>query len=450
MVKLRLADQWNHSKAMYVVMLPLMTVLAVDLLIGNVADIYTVQVKSDAGFALFLTISLVSIAGQFYFLGIVKRKMNQIDSEPLRLSKVVFIIQLVLISIIILIIFQIIYGSFYFTSLLSISTAISYVLTITLMAILALRFLTWFKTSKNLALLFYGCAAGVIVLNSAFTIILFDSILMKKPPVITLSSEIIFDLGYEPGTFMSYVITIQAYTFTAFIVLTWGGTIMIIHHNIQRVGKVKFWVLVLLPLIYFLSYFITLYQQIYPDSTVTQAISENFAIPILLGTASVTACGILFGLSFLLIARSISLTSHIREYMLITGFGFMLFFNTGSATVLQAAYPPFGLPNVSFVGLAAYLIFFGLYHSALSIAHDVKLRQLVRDSLRKDSGFLKSIGDAQMLGELEGKILEITKKNSDTLEEKSGEESSMSDEEIKGYVHYVLEEIRTRKNIATG
>jgi hypothetical protein len=126
MVKLRLADQWNHSKAMYVVMLPLMTVLAVDLLIGNVADIYTVQVKSDAGFALFLTISLVSIAGQFYFLGIVKRKMNQIDSEPLRLSKVVFIIQLVLISIIILIIFQIIYGSFYFTSLLSITTAVSY------------------------------------------------------------------------------------------------------------------------------------------------------------------------------------------------------------------------------------------------------------------------------------------------------------------------------------
>ena len=136
--------------------------------------------------------------------------------------------------------------------------------------------------------------------------------------------------------------------------------------------------------------------------------------------------------------------------MLLTGFGFMLFFNTTSATVLQAAYPPFGLPNVSFVGLAAYLIFFGLYHSALSIAHDVKLRHLVRDSLRKDSGFLKSIGDAQMMGELESKILEITKKNSDTLEEKSGEESSMSDEEIKSYVHYVLQEIRTRKNIPTG
>ena len=36
----------------------------------------------------------------------------------------------------------------------------------------------------------------------------------------------------------------------------------------------------------------------------------------------------------------------------------------------------------------------------------------------KDSGFLKSIGDAQMMDELECKILEITKKNSDILEEK--------------------------------
>ena len=80
----------------------------------------------------------------------------------------------------------------------------------------------------------------------------------------------------------------------------------------------------------------------------------------------------------------------------------------------------------------------------------MKLRQLVLDSIIKDSGFLKSIGDAQMMGELEGKILEITKINSDTLEEKSGEESSMSDEEIKSYVHYVLQEIRTRKNIPTG
>ena len=40
---------------------------------------------------------------------------------------------------------------------------------------------------------------GVIVLNSAFTIILFDSILMKKPPVITPAqrSFLIWDMNQE-------------------------------------------------------------------------------------------------------------------------------------------------------------------------------------------------------------------------------------------------------------
>lgn len=85
---------------------------------------------------------------------------------------------------------------------------------------------------------------------------------------------------------------------------------------------------------------------------------------------------------------------------------------------------------------SAYLILFGLYHSALSVAHDVKLRQLVRRSLEKDS----SIGNAQMMQELENKILDITKKNSDILEEKSGEEPSMTNEEIRNCIHYVMNE----------
>jgi hypothetical protein len=434
---------------MYTVMVPLMTVLVIDLLISNVADIYSEQMKSNTGFTIFLTISTVSVAGQCYFLRLIRKRANTTSIGSLRFGNAVLITQLVLIVIIFFVIVQMISSSFYFTSLLSITTAISYALTIALMATLTWRFLAWFKRTKNLALLLYGSAAAVIVFNSIFAIILFDSILMKKPPLVTPSSEIIFDLGYEPGTFMSYVITIQTHSYTAFIILTWGGTIMIIRHNIQRIGRVRFWALVFLPLIYFLSYFVTLYQEFYPDSTVTKAISENFAIPILLYTVSITACGILFGLGFLLIARSISPTSNIKWYMMIAGLGIILFFNTSSAVVLQAAYPPFGLPNVSFVGLAAYLVFFGLYHSALSIAHDVKLRQLVRNSVIKDSGFLNSMGNAQMIGELEDKVLRIKKKYSDVLEEKSGEESSMSDEEIKGYVHYVLQEINTRKNIPT-
>jgi hypothetical protein len=66
------------------------------------------------------------------------------------------------------------------------------------------------------------------------------------------------------------------------------------------------------------------------------------------------------------------------------------------ATVLQAGYPPFGLANVSFVGLSSLLILSGLYYSAISVAHDARLRQSIKKSAIEESKLLASIGAAQM------------------------------------------------------
>jgi hypothetical protein len=64
----------------------------------------------------------------------------------------------------------------------------------------------------------------------------------------------------------------------------------------------------------------------------------------------------------------------------------------------------------------------------------------VRRSLVKDSNFLNSIGNAQMMQELETRVLDMTKKNSDILEKQSGKEPSMTNEEIRTYIHYVMNE----------
>lgn len=419
-----------------------MAALITDYLLSNIADIISEQLKSNAGIGLFIVISVISILGQLFLLRIVKNMMGKQELRKLSLRKVVEIIQYILIAILITIIFQVVFASAYLTNILSISTAISYGLTIVIMGIFASRLLMWFKRNKNLALLLYGIAAIVIMINAMSSIILFDSILMTKPETVSQESQVIFDLGFEPGTPMSTVITSQSYSFSAYILLTWGGTIMILRHNIQRIGKVKFWALVLLPIVYFMSYFVTFYQVLYPESIVTQALSENFAIPIILGSAAVSSCGILFGLGFLLIAGSIKPDTVVKDYMRVTAFGYILFFTAASATVLQAAYPPFGLPNVSIVGFSAYLIFFGLYHSAVSLANDVKLRQLMRNTILDKSKFLDTIGNAQMKQELEKTVFDIVKKNADELERESEVPSSMTEDEISQYLQTVIKEIR--------
>lgn len=423
-------------------MVLMMSALIIDFLLSNIADIISDQIKSSAGLALFIVVSLVSIMGQLYLLRTVKNITNRQELGKSALQKMVEIIQYILISIIIITILHIVFASLYLTIILSITTAISYGLTILIMGILARKLLVWFKRSKNLALLLYTLAAAVVIFNAGSTIILFDNILIEKPQTVSRESKVIFNLGFEWGTPMSLVVTSQSYSFSAYFLLTWGGTIMILRHNIQRIGRIRFWALVSLPIVYFMSYYITLYQQIYPESTVTKALSENFIIPILLYSVSLTACGILFGLGFLLIARSVSSASNVKDYMLITGFGFILFINSASATVLQAAYPPYGLPNVSVVGLSAYLIFFGLYYSAVSVANDVKLRQLIRKTLLDKSKLLDSISNAQMLQEVENSVLDIVRKSADKLEQESGAPPAMIEDEIRQYLQIVIKEIR--------
>jgi len=133
--------------------------------------------------------------------------------------------------------------------------------------------------------------------------------------------------------------------------------------------------------------------------------------------------------------------------MIITAYGFILYFITGGATVLQAGYPPFGLANVSFVGLASFLILVGLYHSAISVAHDVKLRKIIKKSAMEESKLLVSIGSAQMEQEIQRRVLKNTKQQQDTLTQQTGVQSSLTEYEIKQYLTTVLREIKIIQNV---
>jgi hypothetical protein len=95
--------------------------------------------------------------------------------------------------------------------------------------------------------------------------------------------------------------------------------------------------------------------------------------------------------------------------MVITACGCILFLNSAQATVLQAGYPSYGLANVSFVGLAFFLILTGLFNSTVSVAQDVKLRRSIKSSaLLPSSKLLDNIGTAQLTKEIEDKVMKMT------------------------------------------
>src|SRR5262249_32265152 len=77
--------------------------------------------------------------------------------------------------------------------------------------------------------------------------------------------------------------------------------------------------------------------------------------------------------------------------------GIVLLFSAGHSalTVSSAPYPPFGLASVWFVGFASYLLFVGIYFTALSVARDAELRRLIRKYVERQSTLLDSIGTSE-------------------------------------------------------
>ena len=163
---------------------------------------------------------------------------------------------------------------------------------------------------------------------------------------------------------------------------------------------------------------------------------------ILVVSMSSTVAGIIFGAAFLSIARTLRRGTAIRDYLILAAYGMLIFYIAGSATVSQAAYPPFGLVSTAFTGLSTYLIYVGLYSSAVTLSQDLNLRKTIRKSVMEQSKLLDSIGTAQMERELQTSILTIAKKTSDEMKENSGIEASLSEDDIRDYMSLVIKELK--------
>jgi hypothetical protein len=163
-------------------------------------------------------------------------------------------------------------------------------------------------------------------------------------------------------------------------------------------------------------------------------------------TFSEPAGGILFGVAFWIVARSIRHDSAVRDYMIIAALGLVLLFTSNQVRgLLTGPYPPFGLVTISFMGLSEYLILVGIYSSAISVSEDSILRQSIRTIAIKESSLLDSIGMAQMEQQIQRKVVEFTKRNQDKMTEETGIQSSLSEEDVKDYLQKVIREVKKQK-----
>jgi hypothetical protein len=280
------------------------------------------------------------------------------------------------------------------------------------------------------------------VVNGVTGLVSYLAMLQEQQKEVVTSADVALFPEFDPESFYQQINAVSQISSSVAYVLTWIGTVMLLQPYIRRIGKIKFYAIMGSTMVYYLiSYPLFVLGYFTPAEETDLDVMNNILI---FGIASVLG-GIIFGAAFLSVARTLQKGSAIREYMIIAACGFVLFYVAGSAAVIQLAYPPFGLASVSFTGLACYLIYTGLYSSAVTVSQDSNLRQSIRKSAIEQSKFLQSIGTAQMEQELQKRILTIAMKNSDIMTEETGVEPSLSENDIKRYLEEVLIEIKVKK-----
>jgi hypothetical protein len=503
------------------------TFQVVDMMLGSFFGILQQQLVSLGGVILYTVIvTIIYIVGQYFLLNFAKHTSREFKRTTMQyfvvLLKITTIVQYVLAGILLFMILQIAtLPQYYFTSLMVAAIAITSILTVVVMGLLGYTFFSWHKSRKSAMLFFYGLAAVMAASFVLVSLVTHSTELLEKHSTTSAMTSAKINnnnnLPSEPRettaeqssesnsrSLDNFITIAERYIrlipSTVYFIAAWAGTVILLYkYSSQRIGKVKFWVIICLPLIFYLvgkfpAFSFELTSDIDAGGAGTGGgggagtgggggagtgggggagtggdrehmfqQDEDLLSSKLLFKLSTVVGSILFGFAFFAVQKGISGSSNIndnhipsgisalKDYLALSAYGITMVSISLTSPVLQATFPPFGFSAHLSMALASYLFFLGLYSAAVRVSHDATLRKLISDAVEEEqhhhhAKLLDSIGTAQLQNELEKKVIKMAKDKSDMIEQQYGVKSSLTEEGLKEYLRRVLEEVREKSS----
>src|SRR5919109_1891081 len=429
------AGEMGHN-SFYIALFAVISALVIDNLLNYVADFIYQNLVTFWGVTLFFLLSSVYLLGQYFILRFIKSKTKDVRSKSPFLNltyKAVTIVQLLLAAILLYLILQITITEQYSVVHLILATIFSYSLNAVILLLFAARLFKWFRSHKNsIVVILYGISAAALALTALIAMTADFRNLLTKDLVITPHSAVVYP-PTDPGTLAGLLSDIYHYADIVSTLLVWVSTVLLLHYyyskRLTKSGRIKYWTLITLPIIYYLSTFVGFF-----DLYVAESTTEEYYFYLYMSLNS-TAAALLFGLAFRIVEKTIRHNSAVRDYITMSAFGFVLLFISNQSTLIAGPYPPFGFIGVAFMGLSAYLIYVGIYSAAISMSEDSRLRQSIRRSAIEESKMLVSIGAAQIREQVESKVLSEAKSRAELMTKETGIQSSLSEADMRMYLN---------------
>lgn len=347
-------------------------------------------------------------------------------------------------AIVFLLIVQLVLLQYYSINLLRVQTYISHLSSILFLSLLIFSFLRWLTVKKNAVILLYSVSLVLVCANLVISLIYLDSHFSSSHSEVVRPSTIVsyvISLGGSPFT-QSLSATFDALSLVSFL-LMWIATAVLLAQFRYKMGRLKFYLLMSIPLLYYLFPFQGYYGDVFFQLLVNSPVVFT-VIYILVFSATKQVGAVFFGLTFWS-ASSLVNDERVSKFLLVSSIGMAIIFTSVELAPLQyRVYPPYGLITEAYIPIGAFLLFVGIFASAIQISRNAVLRKEFYKSASGRLALFRNIGVSQMEKELEQRVKAIQKSSEAWKTPYESEE--LESENAKRIMHEVLNELYSTKN----
>ncbi len=430
----------------------LLAAITADTILSNLTDLIIPGIFVDIRLLVFCILAVLALlTGTAISLKETRRASKSGFGGLLiiRTSKAMRIVQFILSGVIAWILIEnLIFRQFHTLLAIAVVT-ISYYIAGILLAILSYKFIQWFsaraRNQKTGIFLFFLVSSAMLSLIVTMSIPAQSMLFYESFPEV-VTSESVPRFPTLEGISSDLILILLAIPYLIappWIFFTWIGSVVMLKSYAGSIGKHIFWAIILGSLTTIIIGSVIAYA---PNTT--GPFDKTLLGFRMIGISAIIVQGFLVAFAFLKISRSIKekVPAQITQSLRTSAIGISLLFASVSANLAFGSFPPLGLISYSFVGLGAYLFVTGIYSSAVSVSMDTELRKMIRRFLLDKSGFIDSIGSANLDLELRRTVFSMSKNYVESIKDSSNFEIQISEREYHQYIDKAIQEVLKARN----
>jgi hypothetical protein len=434
------------SQKYILIFLALLLLLYFDSSFVDLSERFNLPEKKDYLIGIFLIFVSLFIFINILLIFTIKNiflKNYSILGDKVKVIHNFIVIYLITISLLIIVIFSdmIIYNSYSIYLIYSL-LIITHFTGIYFSVWGTIKFFNWFKSNKDKLLLVYAISfvtfSVLIALSLVYTLTelghfqetITPSDLKRTIHAISVNLSQIYPF-YRISFFITFC---SIWTLTAFLLYDYFG----------RNNRLKFWLILSIPMIFFLIQFFPVTLKLLIS---LYLLNPSLFLPFytILSTVTTFIGATMVSITLWLLIRKIPNKSF-RSYLILVAFGLLLVLTSTQETPFpRFLFPPFGLITILFTGLAIYLLFMGFYSASLHISKDMSLVRNFANRIHQ-YGFFRNIAKSQLEQDIKGIMTKVLQSNEFGIRQKEKEhQKELEKEDIEKLFQIVKKELEYKE-----